>query len=197
MSTAESHMAWYYCMRLTSDQRYLSSPVVSPQLPHRLTTALSERCMHYLRFRSINPFTTRQNRQGKNHNGAIGLIPACKRSRTVGLAINAAEFSTRTVNLDCSAEGVALDFFCFVVGILYPVWFPRRHEATRKQFVTITVWTPALCLLDTSDKSFLYVYHIRHSPYARFVRTTSLPYLYRSLSVTLVPLMIPSLLRIR
>jgi len=44
---------------------------------------------------------------------------------------------------------------------------------------------------------FLYAYHIRLSPYARFVRTTSLPYRYRSLSVTFVPHMIPSLLRIR
>src|SRR6266550_4764733 len=63
--------------------------------------------------------------------------------------------------------------------------------------VTITVRTPALCLLDTSDKSFLYAYHIRYSPYARFVRTTSLPYLYRSLSVTFVLHMVPSLSRIR
>ncbi len=63
--------------------------------------------------------------------------------------------------------------------------------------VTIMVWTPALCLLDTSDKSFLYAYHIRHSPYAWFVWTTSFPYRYHPLSVILVLLMIPSLLRIR
>src|SRR6266550_4465183 len=44
---------------------------------------------------------------------------------------------------------------------------------------------------------FLYAYHIRRSPYARFVRTTSFPYLYHPLSVTLVLHMIPSLLRIR
>src|SRR6266567_5548034 len=64
---------------------------------------------------------------------------------------------------------------------------------TNRRIVTITVRTPALCLLDTSDKSFLYAYHIRHSPYARFVRTTSLPYLYHSLSVTFVLHMVPSL----
>ncbi len=62
---------------------------------------------------------------------------------------------------------------------------PRCNNEMEAAFVTITVRTPALCLLDTSDKSFLYAYHIRHSPYARFVRTTSLPYLYHPLSVFL------------
>ncbi len=41
------------------------------------------------------------------------------------------------------------------------------HKGDRGElFVTITVQTPALCLLDTSDKSFLYAYHIRYLPYA-------------------------------
>ncbi len=44
---------------------------------------------------------------------------------------------------------------------------------------------------------FLYAYHIRRSPYARFVRTTSLPYQYHPLSVIFVLHMIPSLLRIQ
>src|SRR6266550_7740419 len=44
---------------------------------------------------------------------------------------------------------------------------------------------------------FLYAYHIRRSPYARFVWTTSLLYRYHPLSVFLVLHMIPSLLRKR
>src|SRR6266550_1288313 len=56
---------------------------------------------------------------------------------------------------------------------------------------------PHYAYLTRRTSHFLYAYHIRLSPYARFVRTTSLPYLYRSLSVTFVLHMVPSLLRIR
>src|SRR6266550_9235909 len=56
---------------------------------------------------------------------------------------------------------------------------------------------PHYAYLTRRTSHFLYAYHIRLSPYARFIRTTSLPYLYRSLSVTFVLPMVPSLLRIR
>src|SRR6266550_10162 len=56
---------------------------------------------------------------------------------------------------------------------------------------------PHYAYLTRRTSHFLYVYHIRHSPYARFVWTTSFPYLYHPLSVILVPHMIPSLLQIQ
>ncbi len=55
---------------------------------------------------------------------------------------------------------------------------------------------PHYAYLTRRTSHFLYAYHICHSPYARFVRTTSLPYWYHPLSVILVLHMIPSLLRI-
>ncbi len=68
---------------------------------------------------------------------------------------------------------------------------------TDRQFVLQSrYWLPHYAYLTRRTSHFLYAYHIRRSPYARFVRTTSFLYRYHPLSVILVPHMIPSLLRI-
>src|SRR6266576_4697433 len=72
----------------------------------------------------------------------------------------------------------------------------RENDCQRRTLLQSQYRLPHYAYLTCWTSHFLYAYHIRHLPYARFVRTTSLPYRYRSLSVTFVPHMIPSLLRI-